>query len=296
MTGFVFLDKEQGMTSFSAANRLRRIFGVKKAGHTGTLDPMATGVLPVALGSAARFIELIPNHDKGYVARFQLGVSTDTLDITGTVTGTCPVHASRDQVQQALGAFRGEILQVPPMYSAIKKDGVRLYDLARQGIEVERESRRVSIYTLELRDFQGDENEYEIFVRCSKGTYIRSLIGDIGQALECPAVMTSLRRVSAHGVEIAHCQTLAELEEMRDSGRLCEAVHSVDSLLGYEKINVTGPQARRFANGGELDLARLGGRKKAGYYLVYSPENRFLGVGEIAEDDPQLRVKKVYVE
>ncbi|MDD6012661.1 MAG: tRNA pseudouridine(55) synthase TruB [Oscillospiraceae bacterium] len=296
MTGFVFLDKEQGMTSFSAANRLRRIFGVKKAGHTGTLDPMATGVLPVALGSAARFIELIPNHDKGYVARFRLGVSTDTLDITGTVTGTCPVHTSREQVQQSLGAFRGEILQVPPMYSAIKKDGVRLYDLARQGIEVERESRRVSIYELEMREFHGEENEYEVFVRCSKGTYIRSLIRDIGQALECPAVMTSLRRVSAHGVEIAHCKTLAELEEMRDSGRLSEAVHSVDSLLGYEKIKVTGPQAKRFANGGELDLARIGGRKKAGYYSVYSPENRFLGVGEITEDDPQLRVKKVYVE
>ena len=294
MTGFVYLDKDEGMTSFFAASRLRRIFGTKKIGHTGTLDPMATGVLPVAVGGATRFIELIPSHDKAYRARFLLGKTTDTLDITGEVISQSEVTVTRSDVENALGQFRGEISQVPPMYSAIKKDGVRLYELARQGVEIERESRLVTIHSLVMTDYQG-ENEYEIEVECSSGTYIRTLIDDIGQALGCGAVMTALRRTKANGVSIRECVTLDELWKMKENDELEKAVHSLDSLVSYDKIKISEAQARRFSNGGELDCNRFGGKKLPGLYCVYSPDDVFLGVGEIDEEQIQLSVRKVRV-
>ena len=295
MTGFVFLDKDEGMTSFFAASRLRKIFGMKKIGHTGTLDPMATGVLPIAIGGATRFIELIPSHDKAYKARFLLGKTTDTLDITGKVIAEREVSVTRDDIQKILPEFTGEISQVPPMYSAIKKDGVRLYDLARQGIEIERESRIVTIKELVLTDYE-NENEYEIEVECSSGTYIRTLIDDVGEKLGCGAVMTFLRRTKANGISIDRCLTLSQLEQMKDEGRLSEAANSVDSLVCYDKIKVSEAQAKRFLNGGELDCNRFGGKKEPGLHNVYSPDGRFLGVGEIDEASSQMSVKRVYVE
>ena len=292
MTGFVYLDKQEGMTSFFAASRLRRIFGIKKVGHTGTLDPMATGVLPVALGGATRFIELIESHDKAYTARFLLGKTTDTLDITGQVLSEKEVSCVREDVEKVLCSFRGEISQVPPMYSAIKKDGVRLYELARQGIEIERESRKVTIHSLELTGYQNG-NEYEIEVECSSGTYIRSLIYDIGEALCCGAVMTKLRRTKANGISEENCVTVDELQKLKEDGRLESTLHSIDSLITYDKIKVSSAQARRFSNGGALDCQRFGGKKEPGLYCVYSPEGDFLGVGEIDEERKQLSVKKV---
>ena len=296
MTGFVFLDKGEGMTSFFAASRLRKIFGTKKIGHTGTLDPMATGVLPIAIGGATRFIELIPDHDKGYVARFRLGITTDTLDITGEVLSRSEVAVTKEDVENALQNFRGEITQLPPMYSAIKKDGVRLYELARQGIEVEREERKVTVYSLELTNADEENNEYEITVMCSKGTYIRSLISDIGEALDCGAVMTKLRRIKANGVTVDRCYTPDELWEMKEKGNLNEAIIGVDTFISYDKIKVSEAQARRFSNGGALDCNRFGGKKEPGLYCVYSPEGRFLGIGEIKEGSAELSVKRVYVE
>lgn len=296
MTGFVFLDKGEGMTSFFAASRLRKIFGTKKIGHTGTLDPLATGVLPVAIGGATRFIELIPDHDKGYVAVFRLGITTDTLDITGEVLSRNEVSVSRADVENALGNFRGEISQLPPMYSAIKKDGVRLYELARQGIEVEREERQITVYSLELTNADEENNEYEITVMCSKGTYIRSLISDIGEKLGCGAAMTKLRRVKANGVDAEMCYTLDELSEMKEKGNLGEALTGVDTFISYDKIRVSEAQAKRFSNGGALDCNRFGGKKEPGLYNVYSPEGRFLGIGEIKEGSSELSVKRVFVD
>ena len=207
MNGFIYVDKPEGITSFVAVAKIRRLFGIKKAGHTGTLDPMATGVLPIAIGHATRFIELIPSHDKAYRAKFILGKTTDTLDITGAVTGEYEVTSTREDVEKALADFRGEIQQIPPMYSAIKKDGVRLYDLARQGIEIERESRKVNIHDLELISYCKETAEYEIDCECSSGTYIRTLIADIGEKLGCGATMTALRRTKANGVAIENCYT-----------------------------------------------------------------------------------------
>lgn len=294
MTGFIFLDKEEGITSFIAAAKMRRIFSEKKAGHTGTLDPMATGVLPIALGGATRFIELIPSHDKAYRATFILGKTTDTLDITGAVLSENEVKAKKEDVEKALQKFRGEIMQLPPMYSAIKKNGVRLYELARQGIEIERESRKVAIYSLELVSSDEGKNEYVIDVECSSGTYIRSLISDIGEELLCGAVMTSLRRTKANGVSIEKCHTAEQLQKLKDEGRLSEALTRVDEFLSYPRLKVSAPQAKRFSNGGALDTNRFGGKKEPGLYLVYSPEDEFLGIGEIDSEITELSPKRVY--
>lgn len=295
MTGFVFLNKAEGMTSFFAASRLRRIFGTKKVGHTGTLDPMATGVLPVAVGGATRFIDFIPDSDKSYRARFLLGKTTDTLDITGTVLTENEVSATREDIERLLPSFTGEIFQVPPMYSALKKDGVRLYDLARQGIEVEREKRKITVYSLSLTDYKG-ENEFEIDVSCSKGTYIRTLIDDIGRQLGCGAVMTKLCRTMANGISLSDCITLDELAEVFAEDKQSEILHSVDTILPYDKIRVTDNQAKRFSNGGELDTERLKITPQEGIYKVYSHDGSFIGLGEITQDKMQLKVKKVYVE
>ena len=228
MTGFVFLDKEEGITSFIAAAKMRRIFGEKKAGHTGTLDPMATGVMTVALGGATRFIELMPSHEKAYCAVIKFGFSTDTLDITGEVTEKSDKKVSRKEFEGVLECFRGEIMQVPPMYSAIKKDGVRLYDLARKGIEVEREERKVTIKKLELVSCDEKENEFTIDVLCSGGTYIRSLCSDIGEKLGVPCTMKSLRRTMANNIDISKCLTLEEIEKLCDEGREKEIITPVD--------------------------------------------------------------------
>lgn len=291
MNGFVCLNKPQGITSFVAAAKVRRIFGEKKTGHTGTLDPLATGVLPIALGSATRFIELIPSHDKVYRATFLLGKSTDTLDITGSVLCESEVNVKKEDVEAVLPLFIGESMQLPPMYSALKKDGVRLYELARQGKEVEREKRKIRIDALSLVGQNG--NEYTIDVSCSAGTYIRSLIADIGEKLGCPAVMTGLTRTKANGIPIEKCVTLEELETLKSERRLQEAVIPVDKLLCYPKVFVTKPQAIRFSNGGELDLERIKCDKTDGFRLVYSPEKVFLGVGEIRTESGMMTVKKV---
>ena len=291
MNGFVCLDKPQGITSFIAAARVKRILGEKKAGHTGTLDPLATGVLPVAVGSATRFIELIPDHDKAYRATFLFGKSTDTLDITGNVLSETAVSVKREDVEAVLPLFTGESMQLPPMYSALKKDGVRLYELARQGKEVEREKRKIRIDSLSLVGQNG--NEYTVDVSCSAGTYIRSLIFDIGEKLGCPAVMTALTRTKANGIPLEKCVTIEELEKLKNEGRLEEAIIPVDKLLSYPAVYVTKPQTVRFSNGGELDLDRVKCAKTDGLRLVYSPERVFLGVGRVNLESGALEVKKV---
>jgi tRNA pseudouridine55 synthase len=285
MTGLLLLDKPPGMTSFSAVARARRILGAKKAGHTGTLDPMATGVLPVLLGGATRFAEYLPSHDKAYLAGFRLGIRTDTLDITGEITDERPVHAARGDVERALARFRGKIMQVPPMVSAIQKDGVRLYELARRGIEIEREAREVEVYALELVD------DNTIYVECSAGTYIRSLIDDLGQCLGCGAAMSSLRRVKANGYGIERCVTLEQLEQSRKTG----FVALDEAFLSYPAVYVIPAQALRFRNGGALDLARVKTPLvvEGAFYRVYDGE-RFLGLGRVQGEE--LAVARLLAE
>lgn len=295
MTGIICLDKPRDMTSFMAVKKASRLLGVKKAGHTGTLDPMATGVLVVMLGYSTRFIELLPEHKKSYTARVKLGITTDTLDITGNILSESPVNITKEQLLSVTENFKGEILQTPPMYSALKKDGERLYDLARKGIEIEREQRKITIEKLEIYDFNGIE--FSMDVTCSAGTYIRSLCDDIGAKLGCGAVMTELRRTSANGFSIEKSVTLEELEKLVSENRTDEVITSVETaLMSYPEITVTNPQANRFHNGGALDYARLHGDYPVGIYRVYSPERKLLGLGEIKEEKSYLSVRRVLID
>lgn len=294
MTGIICINKGKDITSFGVCAKVRGITKEKKCGHTGTLDPMATGVLPVMLGGATRFLDFLPESDKSYRASFILGKTTDTLDITGNVTGEYEVNVCKDDVLNALSDFRGKIMQVPPMYSAVSVNGKRLYDLARQGIEVEREAREVEVKLLELVSENG--GEYTIDVFCSKGTYIRTLIDDLGKKLGCGAVMTSLVRTKAMGFALEDCITIEELQRRKDENiGFDDILIPLDkALCDYDKLTVSDAQSVRFKNGGALDIKRI--KQKVVFnvlYRVYSPKGEFLGLGK-AEDD-ELKVKRIFV-
>ena len=295
MTGIILIDKPKDITSFGAVARVRRICGEKKCGHTGTLDPMATGLLTVMLGGATRFSELLPSHDKAYRAEFRLGTVTDTLDITGKVLETRPVSANAAQVAAALAEFVGEIEQLPPMYSAVSVNGKRLYDLARQGVEVEREPRRVTVYSAEILEANESAGEYAVSVECSSGTYVRTLISDLGEKLGCGAVLTELRRTAANGFKIDSAVTLEALSQAAESGELDRLIIPVDRALEeYPIITVSAAQARRFGNGGELSLERLKYPRTLGLFRIYDRDGAFMGLGEIGDGD-SLKVKRVFV-
>ena len=290
MTGIIPLKKGENITSFFAVNKARRIIGEKKCGHTGTLDPNATGVLPIAVGGATRFIELLPTHKKAYKATFKTGFCTDTLDIWGAVTETFDKKVNFEEIKTVALEFKGEIMQLPPMYSAIKRDGVRLYELARQGIEVERTPRKCEIY--ELIVSEAEKGEYSLYCECSAGTYIRTLINDIGEKLGCGATMTSLCRTFACGIELSECFTLEELTDLKEKGEIEKAVIPLEKLLlEYPEIQVTENQAKRFSNGGSLMRERVRNVKENGIYRVYG-NGEFLGLGELTDTD--LLVKRVY--
>lgn len=294
MTGIICIKKDEDITSFGVVAKVRGITKEKKAGHTGTLDPMATGVLPVMLGGATRFLNYLVDSDKGYRATFSLGITTDTLDITGNVTSQCKVDVTVEDVKKSLDKFKGNILQTPPMFSAKSVDGVRLYDLARQGVEIKRKPCPVEIKKLELLEASVDDNKYVIDVFCSKGTYIRSLIDDIGKDLGCGAVMTALERTSAMGFGIENCVTLEQLQARKDNGvGFDDIIINVEEILkDYQAVTVSQAQAKRFANGGGLDIKRIKAKLcKDTLYRVYSDTNVFLGLG-IATDD-ELKVEKL---
>ena len=297
MNGIIVIDKPPRFTSFDVVAVMRGLFGTKKVGHTGTLDPMATGVLPILIGSATKAQDLTPDSGKEYVAGFRLGVVTDTEDSTGTVKETFPVTADEKALESALSHFRGEILQVPPMYSAIQKNGVRLYDLARKGIEVEREARPVTIHELELLEYRQETGEGSIRVRCSKGTYVRTLCADLGKRLGCGGIMTSLRRTAACGYTIKDSIPLDEAKSLKAEGVLEQRLRPVDSLfLEYRPLKVTGPQAKRFQNGGALALERTGVKKEAdgANIRVYGPDGIFLGLGRVRRGKNELSILKLF--
>lgn len=292
-SGIICLDKPQGITSFLAVAKIKRIMGIKKAGHAGTLDPMATGVLPVMLSGATRFIDFLPSHEKRYTAGIRLGIETDTFDITGEVIRTSEVFTEQKELEKALEGFRGEIMQVPPMYSAVHVDGQRLYDLARKGIEVEREARKITIKKLELIDFNSDTKEFLIDVEATKGTYIRSLAHDIGEKLGCGAVMTSLRRTMACNFTDAVAVTLEQLENAENVEDYIIPIEK--ALCHLNSVTISDAQTVRFKNGGALGLSRVKICNPNGIYRVFSPDGTFLGVGEARLENEELAVKKLFV-
>ncbi len=292
MQGLIILDKPAEMTSFSAVANVKRIFSEKRVGHTGTLDPMATGVLPILLGRATRLCELMLHADKRYTAEILLGKTTDTLDITGTVLTETACDISLGEFDKACGGFRGEISQVPPMYSALKKDGVRLYDLARQGIEVERQARNVTIKELNIIS-QTEKNRFVIDVLCSKGTYIRSLAADIGDALGVGAILTSLRRTQTANYTADMAVAIDRLAE-----NPMDYLRPADSVVDYlPKVTVSENQTNRFLHGGELFCSRLHLDTEPvndQMIRVYGFDGDFLGLGVF--DGDLMKVKCIIKE
>ena len=299
MTGVFILDKPEGFTSFDAVAVARRLFGQKKIGHTGTLDPMATGVLPLLLGKATRAESLLPDTDKEYRARFALGSATDTGDRTGAVVRTADARVTEPALRAVPPQFRGEIWQTPPMYSAVQKDGRRLYELARKGIVVEREPRRITVGLLGLVSFDEETQTGELVAACSKGTYIRTLIEDIAQAAGTLGTMTALRRTRACGFTLADAVPLEEARRLAEEGRLGERVRPVEGLFSAcRDVMVSAAQAARFQNGGALDPARTSVRDRSfgeGTRLrVFAPSGAFLGLGELRQGE--LRVLRLFCE
>lgn len=301
MNGVIVVDKPRDFTSFDVVAVMRRLCGEKKIGHTGTLDPMATGVLPLLLGKATRAASLLEDTDKEYAAGFALGYSTDTQDSTGKKQQESGKKGTKQQIEAVLPYFRGNISQLPPMYSAVQINGQRLYDLARQGIEVEREKRPVTVYRLELTEFDENTQSGGLLVRCSKGTYIRTLCADIGEKMGTFGVMTSLRRTSAAGFTLTEAITLDEARALSAQGGLQEKLLPVESLfLRSPAVRVTGAQANRFQNGGGLCLDRTSilprDRENGATFRVLSPDGAFLGLGNVNTEKAELCVLRLFCD
>ena len=271
--GVLLLDKPLGMSSNDALQKARRLFSAAKGGHTGTLDPLATGLLPLCFGEATKFSADLLDADKVYEADIQLGVTTDSGDVEGQVIATAAVNLEIGQISAVLERFVGDISQVPPMHSALKRDGRPLYELARQGIEVAREARAVTIHRIDLLAFAGDR--LQVRVACSKGTYIRVLAADIGLALGCGAHLAGLRRSGVGDLTLAGSVTLAQLDALPEADRLA-FLQPVDALLqSLPSVQLDGEAAQRFRHGNPVDLpAGLAGKIR-----VYA-DGRLIGVGE----------------
>ena len=267
MNGIIIIDKPQEWTSNDVVSRLRRVFNTRRIGHGGTLDPMATGVLPVFVGRATRGVEFFEHAEKVYETTLRFGLTTDTEDITGKTLTECDVDLTETDLLAVLPKFRGDIMQTPPMYSAIKVNGQKLYDLARRGREVEREPRPITIHELELLEFSG--NEAKLRVRCSKGTYIRTLCKDIGEALGCGGCMAALRRVRAGEYTLEGSVPLRELLDISERGEDVEhLLRPVDSMFAsHPKLKLNEKQTRLVKNGSAFT-----GHCADGTYRVYSPE------------------------
>ena len=284
MDGIVIVDKPQGWTSQDVTARLRRVFNTRRIGHGGTLDPMATGVLPVFVGRATRGVEFFEHAEKTYETVLRLGLTTDTEDITGTVLAEAPVSVTEEHLIQTLESFRGEILQVPPMYSAIKVNGQKLYDLARKGKTVERQPRPITIHELTLLEQR--ENTARLRVRCSKGTYIRTLCKDIGEALGCGGCMESLRRVSAGEYTIGEA---VPLQELLDAAAPETYLRSVDTMFrDYPSVTLTANQEKRCRNGNSFSV-----KLEEGTYRAYSQTGEFLMLASV-EDGIMTTVKSFF--
>lgn len=271
--GVLLLDKPIGFTSNDALQKVRRLFSAAKGGHTGTLDPLATGLLPLCFGEATKFSADLLDADKTYEAVLKLGVTTESGDAEGEVTATAAVNVKKEAIFEILPRFTGHIQQIPPMHSALKRDGRPLYELARKGIVVERDARAVTIYAIDLIDFA--EDSLRLRVACSKGTYIRVLAADIGAALGCGAHLSALRRTRVGDLELQGAVTLAELESLDETGRLAH-LQPVDALLHtLPVLAVEGEAAQRFRHGNPVDLpAGLVGKIR-----VYEG-TRLIGIGE----------------
>lgn len=299
MNGIINVYKEQGFTSHDVVAKLRGILHTKKIGHTGTLDPDATGVLPVCVGRATKVCSLLTDKDKTYEAVVKLGVTTDTQDMTGTVLRECPVDVTEERIREAVTSFLGEIDQIPPMYSAIKVGGKKLYELARQGKEVERKPRKVTIYELQLSSIDRSEQEFTMKVTCSKGTYIRTLCHDIGKKLGCGAAMKHLVRTRVGDFLQEEALTLGEIEErVKTEGAEC-LLRPIDSLFMDDPKCVVGDSSLRLLQNGNPVKPSLCSYRTPGeneQVRMYDETGDFYGIYRYHASDKLYRVVKMFHE
>lgn len=295
MNGIICINKPKGFTSFDVIAKMRGISRMRRIGHGGTLDPMATGVLPLFFGLATKASDMMPDDIKAYKAGFKLGISTDTQDITGTVLTSDTDFAGIDNATlvNVLKSFEGEIEQLPPMYSAVQVNGRRLYDLARQGIEVERKTRKATIHAICLEEFSPEIGEGTLNIQCSRGTYIRTIINDMGEILGCGATMTELVRTRSSGFTLEDCITIEQAQGLSEKGELEGKILSLDRVFeAYPKAVLDPKQAGMFKCGIRLDAGRVDFTGTGEIHTVYD-ENELIGLATINEKN-ELVIKQTF--
>lgn len=294
MNGIICVNKPQDFTSFDVIAKLRGIMKIRRLGHGGTLDPMATGVLPVFVGTATKACDIMPDNTKSYCAGFRLGQTADTQDITGEVLTSSDMAVSREMLENIIPDFVGDILQLPPMYSAVQVNGQRLYDLARQGIEVERTPRQIYVDNLKLVEYDEITREGILEIFCGKGTYIRTIINDIGEKLGCGGIMTSLVRTSSGGFTLKECHTMEAIQQAVDENRLEELILPIERVFeSLPKLHLNEVQTRMYKNGVKLDLTRVHHIKSdVELYSVYGSDFGFIGTAFADHENGILRVAK----
>lgn len=294
MNGIICVNKPQDFTSFDVIAKLRGIMKIRRLGHGGTLDPMATGVLPVFVGTATKACDIMPDNTKSYRAGFELGKITDTQDITGEVITSSDMAVSREMLENIIPDFVGDILQLPPMYSAVQVNGQRLYDLARQGVEVERTPRQIHVDNLELVEYDESTRQGILEIFCGKGTYIRTIINDIGEKLGCGGIMTTLVRTSSGGFTLDECYTMEQIQQASDENRLEELILPIERVFeSLPKLHLNEVQTRMYRNGVKLDLSRVHHIKSdVEIYSVYGYDCGFIGTAFADHENGILRVAK----
>lgn len=294
ISGILVIDKPQGVTSHDMVGLCRKLYGTRKVGHAGTLDPMATGVLVMLIGRAAKASDFLLEKIKTYETTLRFGIATDTQDITGEMIASSDNLPSREKLEAALPSFRGEILQIPPMYSALKRNGQKLYDLARQGIEIEREARPVTIYELNCTDFRhSDYTEADLTVTCSKGTYIRTLCNDIGEQLGCHGTMAALRRTKAGTFTLEHSVTPDQLRAMSEAERDALLLPIEDAFADLPEVKLPPFFAKLAHSGLEIYQKKIGAHLSEGTMVRFYDENGFFALGEVRTYEDGSAIKPI---
>ena len=295
ISGILVIDKPQGVTSHDMVGLCRKLYGTRKVGHAGTLDPMATGVLVMLIGRAAKASDFLLEKIKTYKTTLRFGIATDTQDITGEVIASSDRQPVREVLDAALPSFRGEILQIPPMYSALKRNGQKLYDLARQGIEIDREARPVTIYELALTDFRNSDllTEADLTVTCSKGTYIRTLCNDIGEAVGCYGTMAALRRTKAGMFTLSHAVTPDRLKEMSQEERDALLLPIEDAFADLPAVKLPAFFAKLAHCGQQIYQKKIGTHLAEGEMIRFFDDNGFFALGEVQTFEDGSAIKPI---
>ncbi|MBR3963388.1 MAG: tRNA pseudouridine(55) synthase TruB [Oscillospiraceae bacterium] len=294
MTGILPVKKPQKFTSFDVIGKLRGVTKTRKIGHSGTLDPMATGVLPLFFGGATKCCDILPNEDKRYVADLKFGIVTDTQDIFGKVLKETKSHVLKEEFEHVMLGFIGKQMQTPPMYSAVKVNGRPLYDLAREGKTVERAQKEIEVYDIKLLEFDEHAQTAKIEVSCGKGTFIRTLINDMGEKLGFGASMTALERTMAAGFDISECYTISEIEEMMQNGTFEEHLIPIERLYeNLPKLILSDFDKRLYRSGVPLDLQKRGWGGISGNIAVFDESGMLLGISFMDEEANELKLRKM---